>query len=62
LPKPMLALAVMMVGGFLATVFLTAGAAVFLADVFVAGAGGVTVFMVFFILQLSIVSSVDGQD
>jgi hypothetical protein len=41
---------------------LTAGAAVFLADAFVAGAGGVTVFMVFFILQWSIGYSVDGQD
>jgi hypothetical protein len=51
-----------MVGGFLATVFLTAGAAVFLADAFVAGAGGVTVFVGFFILLMSIGYSVDGQD
>jgi hypothetical protein len=51
----------MMVGGSLATVFLTRGAAVFLAVAFVAGAGGVTVFIGFFILLLSIGYSVDGQ-
>ena len=51
----------MLVGGCLATVFLTAEAAVFLADAFVAGAGGVTVFMVFFILRFRLVRALTAK-